>query len=129
MVRIMRSTGRRSSSGACAGAHGNGFADVGAGLLAQCHDDVVAVHLGGVGHQVVDIHDQAGAAIGLGRDHGVDTAGSYVDAARRKRQSRIRQVEGDARRLVDGERQGFRSRTAQVQLELHLLTRQGLDVD
>ncbi len=115
--------------GARAGARGNGLADVGARLLAQGDDDVVAVDLGGVGHQAVDIHDQARAAVGLGRDHGVDAAGTHVEAARRQRQGRIRQVERDARRLVDGERQRLGSRTAQVQLELHLLTRQGLNVD
>ena len=72
----------------------------------------------------VDIDDQARAAVGFGREHRVDAAGAHVDAARGEAERGIRQVERDARRLVDGERQRLRRRAAHVQFELHLLTRQ-----
>ena len=100
-----------------------------AGLAAQGHDDGVAVDLGRVGHQGVDVDDQARAAVGFGREHGVDAAGAHVDAPRCERERGVRQVERDARRLVDGERQGLGRRTVQVQLQLHLLAGQRLHVD
>jgi len=50
-------------------------------------------------------------------------------AARGQRQHRVRQIEGDPRRLVDGEGHGLGGRSGQVQLELHLLARQGLHLD
>ena len=46
-----------------------------------------------------------------------------------QRERGVRQIEGDARRLVDGERQRLGRRAAQVQLELHLLAGQRLNVD
>ena len=39
------------------------------------------------------------------------------------------QIEGDARRLVDRERQRLRRGSAQVQFQLNLLSRQRLNVD
>jgi hypothetical protein len=119
----------RRAGRSCSGARCGGLADVGAGLLAQRDDDGVAIHFGGVRHQVVDVHDDARAAIRLGGEHGVDAAGAHVETARCESQGRVRQVERDARRLVDGEWQRLRGRTAQVQPELHLLTRQCLNVD
>ena len=59
----------------------------------------------------------------------IDAAGAHVDAARCERERGVRQIERDARGLVDGERQGLGRRTVQVQLQLHLLTRQRLNVD
>ncbi len=98
-------------------------------LAAQSDDDGIAVDLGGVRQQGLHVDDQAGAAVGLGRKHGIHAAGVHVEPPRRETQRRVRQVERDARRLVDGERQWFGSRAVQVQFELHLLTRQGLNVD
>ena len=130
MVRMLRARVAAAAPAPAPRARGRvRLADVGAGLLAQGDDDVVAIHLRGVRQQGVDIDDQARAAIGFGGQHRVDAAGAHVDAARGQRQRGVGQVERDARRLVDGEGQRLGRRAAHVQLELHLLTRQGLNVD
>ena len=127
MVRMARS----AAAAACAGtraSHGRLLGRV-ARQAAQRDDDGVAVDLGGVRQQGVHVDDHARTAVGLGRKHGIDASRAHVDAPRRQGERGVRQVERDARRLVDGERQRLGSRAAQVQFELHLLTRQGLNVD
>ncbi len=56
-------------------------------------------------------------------------AGLHVDAPGGQRQRRVRQVEGDARRVIDGERKRLGRRSRQAHRDLQLLTRQRLHVD
>jgi hypothetical protein len=96
---------------------------------AERHDDIVAVDARVVRHQLVEVEHHAGAVLGLGRENGVEARGVHVDAPRRQRQRRARQVEGDARRVVDGERQRLRRRSGEVHDELQLLPSEGLHVN
>ena len=95
----------------------------------EIHHDVVALDARRVGDEAVQIHDDAGATARFGGEHGIDAAGAHVDAPRGQGQRRIRQVQGDARRLVDRECERLRCRSAQVQRELYLLAGERLHVD
>ena len=79
--------------------------------------------------QAIEVQHEARAARGFGGEHGIHAAGADVDAARGKGQCRVRQVEGDAGRVVDGERHRFGGRRRVMQRELHLLPGDVLDVD
>ena len=85
------------------------------------HDDRVALDARFVRHQAVDVQHDARAAVRLGDVHGVEHALLHVDAARSHRDGRVGQIERDARRIVDGERERRRRVIAEPQRQLDLV--------
>ncbi len=90
---------------------------------AQRDDDVVTVDARLVGHEAIEVQHEASAVLRLGGEDRVETRGLHVDAPRRQRKRRVGQVEGNARRIVDGERQRRGGRPRQAHRELQLLSR------
>ncbi len=81
------------------------------GGRAQHHDDVVAVDTGLIRHELVEIQHDARAVFRRRSHDGVESRGVNVDAARGQGEPRVRQIEGNSRRVVDGERQRLRRRS------------------
>ena len=92
-------------------------------------DDVVARNAGLIRQQAIEVEHEARAASGFRGEHGIDSAGANVDAARRKRERGVREVERDAGGIVDGERDRLARRRRVTQRQLHLLARDVLYVD
>src|SRR5205814_1850 len=66
------------------GGSGGPGADGGVVGSTQADDDVVSIDAGVIGHQLVEIHHQARAILGLGGQNRVHAGGVDVDAARRQ---------------------------------------------
>ena len=92
-------------------------------------DDVVAGHARRVRQQAIEVEHEARAARGFRGEHGIDATRANVDAARRQRERRVREIQRDARRIVDGERDRLGGRRRVMQRELQLLTGEVLHVD
>ena len=93
------------------------------------HDDVVAGNARLIRQQAIEVQDETGAAGGFGGEDGIDPTHAHVDAARRDGQRGVREVERDACRVVDGERDRLSGRRRVTQGQLHLLPGDVLHVD
>ena len=127
-----RSSREPLPAGAADGGHGGRRCRGGgtaAGGRAEHHDDVVALDAGVVGHHLVKVQHQARAVLGLGGQDRVQTRGVHVDAPRGQRKGGVRQVQRDARRVVDGEGQRLRGGPRQAHGQLQLLSGQRLHID
>ena len=82
-----------------------------------------------VGLHAVEVEDEPRATAGLGSDDRVDAADLDVDAPRIDRERRVRQVDGEARGVVDRERQRLRRRAVQHEPHLDLLAGLRLQLD
>jgi hypothetical protein len=94
----------------------------------EAHDDIVARHARLVRHEPIEVQHEARAAVGLRGEDRIEARGADVDAAGRQRELRVRQIQRDARRVVDGEGQRLRSRCRHAQGQLELLPRERLHV-
>jgi hypothetical protein len=125
--------GPTTGAGGCCGgsrcsAGRRGGRNRGTRRFAQRHDDLVALDAGLVRQHVVKVQHQARAAIGFGGQHAVETAVAHVDAALGQSEPGVRQIEGNARGVVDGERQRLRCRAAGGHHQLHAVAGQRLHV-
>ena len=88
-----------------------------------------AAAAGFVGHHGIQVQDHPGTAVSLRSQHRIERAEIDVAAPRVKRQARARQIERDARRVLDRERQRFGCRVTHDERELDPLSRKALDLD
>ena len=93
------------------------------GLLRRRHavidayQQFVAGDAGAVGHVVCQVQHQAGAAVGLNRDRRFDDGIAQINRVLRQLDLRIGKVEGDTRRVGNGEAVGLAGRPVKGDLQ------------
>ncbi len=93
MLRISRLPAAAGEAGAAGAAAAAARRWRCAGARAHGHDDVIARHARRVGLELLEVEHDARAAVGFGREHGIDAVRGHVDAARGQRQRGARQVQ------------------------------------
>ena len=97
--------------------------------LTQRDKQTVALSARGIRDQAIEIEHHTGTACALCGHDGIEAGLVHIDAPRSQRQGRARQVQGNARRIVDGERQRLRCGTGEFELQLQALPGQRLHID
>jgi hypothetical protein len=98
-------------------------------FTADLDDYAISLDARCIGHESAQIEHDTGSPVGLGRENRREWTQVHVLATRLKGDYGVRQVDCDARRIIDRKAHRLRGRLVVPQTQLESLTGEWLDLD